>query len=133
MSVLKSVVRSWEFQLEQRLLERLLAGLLAVVMEAVRRAVGHRVETEAEAEADMVKAHHKGEVEVEVDMGRVRRQVKDMDRLRRGRREVRLRECHNEVALKGTRMIMNSGLMVMKQASDSCNDSKVCYIVMINL
>jgi hypothetical protein len=122
MSVLKSVVRSWELQLGLPLLERLLAGLQAVAMGAVRQAVGHRVETEAEVE-----------VEEEADMSRVRRQVKDMDRLRRGRKEVRLRECHKEVALKGIRMIMNLGLTVMKQASDSCNDSKVCHIVMINL
>jgi hypothetical protein len=91
-------------------------------MEAVRQAVGHRVETEAEEE-----------VEEEADMGRVRRKVKDMDRLRRGRRDVRLRGCHKEVALKGIPLIMNSGLMMMKRTSDSCNDSKVCHIVMINL
>jgi hypothetical protein len=128
MNVLKSVVRSWEPRLELLLLERLLAGL---------QAVGHRVETEAEL--DTVKAKGEAEVEVEVeveeeaDMGRVRRKVKDMDRLRRGRREVRLRDCHKEAAMKGIRMIMNLGLTVMKQASDSCNDSKVCHIVMINL
>jgi hypothetical protein len=121
MSVLKSVVRSWEPRLEL-LLERLRARLQAVVMETVRQAVGHRVETEAEVV-----------VVKEADMGRVRREAKDMDKLRRGRREVRLRECHKEVALKGIRMIMNSGLTMMKQASDSCNDSKVCHIVMINL
>jgi hypothetical protein len=111
MSVLKSVVRSWELQLGLPLLERLLAGLQAVAMGAVRQAVGHLVETEAEV--DTVKAKGEAEVEVEVeveeeaDMSRVRRQVKDMDRLRRGRREVRLRECHKEVALKDIRMIMN--------------------------
>jgi len=100
MSVLKSVVRSWEFQLELLLLERLRAGLQVVAMETVQQAVGHRVE--AEAEVDMVKAHHKEEeeveeaeakVEVEADMGRVHRKVKGMDRLRRRRREVRLRKC----------------------------------------
>jgi hypothetical protein len=66
MSVLKSVVRSWEPRLERLLLERLRAGLQAVVMEAVRQAVGHRVETEAEAEVEV-------EVEEEADMDRLRR------------------------------------------------------------
>jgi hypothetical protein len=109
MSVLNSVVRSWEFQLERLLLERLRVRLQAVVMEAVRQVVGDRVETEAEL--DTVKAKGEAEeVEEEVGMGRVHRKVKDMDRLRKGRREFRLRESHKEGVLGCIQMIMNLGL-----------------------
>jgi len=60
MSVLKSVVRSWEPRLERLLLERLRAGLQAVVMEAVRQAEAE-VEVEVEEEADMDRLRRGGE------------------------------------------------------------------------